>query len=736
MKRALRISPLFLALLLTPATTRLLADPAVDARSLATSVTIQRDEWGVPHIYGPTDASTAFGLAYAQAEDYFWQIEDTYLQALGRYAEVVGPSGLGSDVLIRMYEVPARSKADFEQLDPDLKAIGAAYTAGLNYFLEKHPQVKPRLIKHFEPWHVVAFDRFTLLSFMYSKSHAQKPVPAEYEERIAKTIGSNEWAIGPSKTKSKKAMLFINPHQPWYGYGQFYEAHVESGEGLHFSGSCFFGSPVLTMGHNEYLGWAHTVNEPDIADVYRETFDDPQHPLNYRYGDGYKTAVEWKDTILVAKRGGKPVEHHYTFRKTHHGPVVNKEDATHALTVKIARIFDAVRIRQALAMSKAKNFAEWKAGISMLNLPMFNTAYADADGTIFYVYNASIPIRDPRYDWVRPVDGSDPRTEWKGIHPFDDLPQMLNPTDGYVQNCNSTPFLTADDGNPAASDFPQYMVEDKYRDRRRSQISRKLLREAHDVTFESWQRLAFDTTLYWPMAELPRYKQALRRLETTHPQLAAEVKPYLEHLCNWDCRVTKDSTQATLCAEWYAELYGDRYPAEDLKPQYVEDVSKRFAALVGAAKKLKSLHGDWKVAWGKITRTQRQPNAGSIEEAALLFRDQKPSLPLVGAPGPLGVAFTLYFTPSIPLRKQRFGVVGGSFMGVYEFGPRVKAATVLQYGESGDPKSPHYFDQAKLYSETKFKTAWFYRDEVDSHTVTKYHPGEEGTGRQDTARKD
>jgi penicillin amidase len=586
MTRALRISPLFLALLLTPATTRLLADPAVDARSLATSVTIQRDEWGVPHIYGPTDASTAFGLAYAQAEDYFWQIEDTYLQALGRYAEVVGPSGLGSDVLIRMYELPARSKADFEQFDPDLKAIGAAYTAGLNYFLEKHPQVKPRLIKHFEPWHVVAFDRFTLLSFMYSKSHAQKPVPAEYEERIAKTIGSNEWAIGPSKTKSKKAMLFINPHQPWYGYGQFYEAHVESGEGLHFSGSCFFGSPVLTMGHNEYLGWAHTVNEPDIADVYRETFDDPQHPLNYRYGDGYKTAVEWKDTILVAKRGEKPVEHHYTFRKTHHGPVVNKEDATHALTVKIARIFDAVRIRQALAMSKAKNFAEWKAGISMLNLPMFNTAYADADGTIFYVYNASIPIRDPRYDWVRPVDGSDPRTEWKGIHPFDDLPQMLNPTDGYVQNCNSTPFLTADDGNPAASDFPQYMVEDKYRDRRRSQISRKLLREAHDVTFESWQRLAFDTTLYWPTVELPRYKQALTRLEKTHPELAAEVKPYLEHLCDWDCRVTKDSTQATLCAEWYAELYGDRYPAEDLKPQYVEDVSKRFEALVGAAKKV------------------------------------------------------------------------------------------------------------------------------------------------------
>jgi acyl-homoserine lactone acylase PvdQ len=176
MKRALRTSPILLALLLAWEATPLFADADADAKSLASSVTIHRDEWGVPHIYGPTDASTSFGLAYAQAEDYFWQIEDTYIQSLGRYAEVVGPSGLGSDVLMRLYEVPARSKADYDTLDPQLKAIGTAYAAGLNYFLEKHPQVKPRLIKHFEPWFVVAFDRFTMLSFMYSKSHAQKPV--------------------------------------------------------------------------------------------------------------------------------------------------------------------------------------------------------------------------------------------------------------------------------------------------------------------------------------------------------------------------------------------------------------------------------------------------------------------------------------------------------------------------------------------------------------------------------
>ncbi len=255
-------------------------------------------------------------------------------------------------------------------------------------------------------------------------------------------------------------------------------------------------------------------------------------------------------------------------------------------------------------------------------------------------------------------------------------------------------------------------------------ISLPLRRNAHDVTFEQWQHMAFDTTLYWPMVELPGYCRALEKLKKTDPKLAAEAEPYLKHLCDWDCRVTEHCTQALLCTDWYAEMYGDKYPAEDLKPQYVESIVERFRALVRCAQKLKSLHGDWKVEWGKVTRIQRQPNAPTYEAAAALFRDRQPSLPLVGAPGPLGIAFTLYYTPSIPARRQRFGVVGSSFMGVYEFGPKVKSATLLQYGESGDPKSPHYFDQARLYSQTKFKPAWYYRDEVDSHTVRKYHPGE------------
>ena len=481
------------------------------------------------------------------------------------------------------------------------------------------------------------------------------------------------------------------------------------------------------IGHNEYCGWGMTTNEPNVGSSWRETFDDPNEPLNYRYEKGYRKAVEWKDTVRV-KQGSRFETVECTFRKTHHGPIVKKLNEKEYVSAQIAKLFEAVLSRQGIQMIRSKNLTEFRQAMRMLELPLFNVVYADVHGDIFYVYNGIVPKRDPSFDWTKPVDGSDPRTEWQGIHPFDDLPQVINPVSGYVQNCNSTPYTTTDEAGPAIGDYPDYMVEDRHDDKRRAKMSRLLLRNAHDVTFEDWQNLSFDTTIYWALAELPRYRLELARLRETDAKLANRVEPYLAHFLDWDCKGTIDSTQATLCIAWYEELYGFGYPAETLKPQYVSNIAEQFNGLVTAAKKLQGTFGDWKVPYGQVNRLQRHADVADFY--MIPFSDKLPSLPSAGMPGPPGVVFTMYFTPTIylpPLKlmKNHYAVVGTSYMCMVEFGKRIKSKSLLQYGTSGNPKSPHFFDQAELLSKKQTKDNYLYWDDVTANAKRVYHPGQD-----------
>ncbi|MEX0679359.1 MAG: penicillin acylase family protein [Pirellulales bacterium] len=709
------------------------AESTLDPRALAGSVTIYRDAYGMPHIDGPTDVAVLFGFGYCQAEDYFWQLEDSYSMGLGRYAELYGKQFLAKDMRNRAFEIPTRSKEDYEKLDPQPRRAGAAFAAGINYYLDTHPETKPRLLARIEPWYLLAFARAATLELVGSHLHVSTAeIPNDYPPpklaaEVRAATGSNAWAIGPSKTRSGHAMLLINPHQPYYGFGQFYEAHLRSGEGWNFTGASFFGTPLPVIGHNESCGWGMTTNEPNVGSSWRETFDDPNEPLNYRYGTGYRKAVEWNDTIRV-KEGSRFKTVECKFRKTHHGPIVKKLNDKECVSAQIAKLYDAVLSRQSIRMIRSKNVREFREAMSMLELPLFNVVYADVHGDIYYVYNGMIPKRDPSFDWTKTVDGSDPRTEWQGIHPLEDLPQVLNPASGYVQNCNSTPFTTTDGSGPAIGDYPDYMVEDRYDDKRRAKMSRLLLREAHDVTFEDWQKLSFDTTIYWALAELPRYRLELERLRETDAKLAAQVEPYLAHLVDWDYKGTIDSTQATLCIAWYEELYGFGYPAETLKPQYVSNVAERLGALVTAARKLQTTFGDWKVAYGQVNRLQRHADVSDFYK--IPFSDKLPSLPSAGLPGPPGVVFTMYFTPSIylppfKLMKNHYAVVGTSYLCMVEFGERIKSKSLLQYGTSGNPKSPHFFDQAELLSKKQTKDNYIYWDDVLANAKRVYHPGEE-----------
>jgi acyl-homoserine lactone acylase PvdQ len=789
MKRALSTS-LILVLGCVIGSVRAVADETAKAAdspaSDSNSVTIRRDEWGVAHVHGKTHADALFGMGYVQAEDYFWQLEDTCLRSLGRYAEVAGPAALSSDILNRSFEIGRRSQEDFLKLSTEQQMMAAAYAAGINRFLATHPETKPRRLTHFEPWHALAMDRHMILDFIYRQAHVKKPngrgpheiarlgPPAApigatfnvsptsesgtfftnpkrqqghasttslalrvrvngdrgefswdfpppqlsgFAADVQAAIGSNAWAIAGSKTASGSAMLFINPHQPWYGMGQFYEAHLSSDEGLNFSGASFFGNPFPTIGHNDYLGWTYTVNEPDMADAWRITFDDPARPLFYRFDGAYREATQWTETLQV-KQDGILADRQITFRKTHHGPITVQENETTFLAVQVAGLFDLNRATQAWDMVLARNYADWRAAISHCAIPMFNVVYADRDGNIFYAYNGTIPIRDPAFQWTRPVDGSDPRTDWKGFHKFDELPQVFNPNSGYVQSCNSSPYTTTDSkiDNPQRDKFPSYMLEDADFDSRRSKMSRLLLGKATGLTFDQLQDLAYDTTLYWPLTEIPNLQQDFVRLQLTNPELAAEVAPYFSHLQAWDYKTSLDSTQTTLCVAWYEELYGFGYPAETLKAEYGTDRATWFAALNKAAKKIKGLYGDWKHPWGKVHQLQRIPDQPDVQHAGIRLNGTDRRLPIAGTPGPLGIIYTIYSTPEIPIvRPERYAVVGASYMSVVEFADSVRSQSVMPFGVSGRRNSPHFFDQAALYATRKFKPAWFSQEEVAGH---------------------
>jgi acyl-homoserine-lactone acylase len=707
-----------------------------DLEKIAKSVTIYRDTWGVPHIYGPTDYSVMFGFVYTQAEDNFWQIEDSYIQALGRASEVYGQKSLAADITNRALEIGSTSQADYAKLSGSMKEICQATADGLNYFLEKNPQVKPRLITRFEPWHLLAFGRFAQYQLFIYKRNGLKdaetlaaipevkangttgylhiPTNDRVEAGMGDdVIGSNMWALSPSKSASGHAMLFINPHQPFFGPGQWIEGHLHSDSGWNLSGATFPGSPFPSLGHNEYLGWSHTVNEPDITDLWEEKFDDPKNPLNYKYGNGYRTATAWTDTIKIKTDKGVETKS-FTFRKTHHGPIVAIRDGK-PLAIRMAKFEDYSVLEQRYQMGKARNFKEFKAAMSRLAMPMFNTMYADRDGNIWYLYNGAVPKRDTKYDWTKPVDGSDPGTEWKGYHSIKELPQVFNPAAGWTQNCNATPFLATAEGskdNPALQGFPGYMISEK--DNGRSRISRRVLSERAKFTFDDLAKAAFDTRCIEAETLIPKVAAEWEKLKASDPAKAEKTAEAIQLLKAWNGVSSFDSEAMPLFALWsYTRSL------QQAQSMVKDNPYPELAILEYSMGEIAKAWGTWKVKWGEFARIERVHTSGELEP----FSDEKYSLPVAGGPGTAGIVFNFYPTPAKG-QKRRYGVAGHSYVSVVEFGQQPRALSLLQFGQTADPNSKHYFDQAELYSKMQFKPGWFTLEEIKANLESSYHPGE------------
>lgn len=734
MKLAFTVASILICLITT---SRAADDLPFDPAALAREVIIHRDKFGVPHIVGPTDESVIFGYGYAQAEDFFWQVEDSYILALGRYSEIMGPKGLNSDLLNRSFEIVATSQRGFAALDALSQRLYTAFVEGINYYLATHPEVRPRLIKRFEPWHVLAHYRHIALEMSFRFTGLGDDYLPRRNPQIYAATGSNGWVLSGKRSHSGSPLLLANPHMPWFGFMQMLEAHLicegkPNGEAWNFTGAGFYGSPVLALGHNDRLGWTLVTNQPDIADVWRVRFDNPDDPLAYRHGDTAKQAVEWQDSIRIRKMRGFE-DRPFTFRKTHHGPVIALESDADGqktmLAAQIAGLFEAVPLRQSLQMIKARNLADFRSAITNMQILYMNVLYGDCDGNTWFVYTGRVPRRNPNFDWTKPVDGNDQATEWLGIHGLDELPQVLNPAAGFLQNCNSTPFAVTDGENPSRESFPPYMVGDAERQTRRALRSLEMLRGMSNVSFEDWQTSAFDGEVYWARHELPQYAHALEELNNVDPELAAKVRPFLEHLLAWDARIIPESTAATLCHAWYEQLYGLRYPGEELRERYRGKPAEQLTALVRAADRLQHMHGSWQVPYADVYRSQRVGFLADLTDAR--FHDNELSLPSLGGHGPMGVVFTQYYTPSLEIpwlisQHKRYGIVGTSYMAAWEFKPEgVRGASIIPFGTSGDPTSPHFFDQAELLSTRRMKPELFTKQEVLAGAERSYHPGEE-----------
>ncbi|MCP4219824.1 MAG: hypothetical protein GY765_34650, partial [bacterium] len=645
-------------------------------------------------------------------------IEEFYLEALGKKAEVHGVKDLAYDILHCAMEIKTHAKAEYKRLSPKMRAICNAYADGLNYYLALHPEVKPRLIKRFEPWHALAGElaMWSLYGYQWhgitDTEILAYALPADVLESLspkkatAPPAGNcNQWAVGPTKSASGNAMLLIDLHVP---LDTAHEAHLHSDEGLNFYGYTLYGHSMFPdFGFNSHLGWTYTNNYTDWTDVYEVTFDLPHKPLAYRYDNGHREATQWRESVKVKTAAGiRSLE--ITFHKTHHGPILAQRKGKH-LAMKVGKIKEGGVSAQIYAMALSANLEQFQAALDLNALVNQNIAYADDKGNIYYVYNGLIPKRAPGFDWRQPVDGSTKKTEWSTFHSLAERPQLLNPASGYIQNCNSSPFTTTDKPNLKASDFPTYMVGPGDIDNYRSKMSRRLLQGDKKFTFPQWCLLSFDTTILGAEDYIREIKEDWNKLRLADKERAEGLKEVIGALENWDRRSTLDSVPTTLFSIWYAELPSE---AEVEKEKWCV-----VRVLEDAVKTLEKNFGTWRVPWGQINRLQRRDLRVNQP-----FSDKRKSLPVVGAVGWPGTMFH-FFSEAQPGQKRRYGTYARGCTAVVEFAPTLRAKSIIPYGQSMDPASPHYFDQAPYYASGRMKPVFFTLKEIKANLEAAYVPG-------------
>ncbi len=666
---------------------------------IATSVTIYRDAWGVPHIIGPTDASVVFGATYARAEDEFHYMEQAIIKLLGQTAAIAGPDWRDWDIFMRKLRIEQYSRQEYAVAAPEIRRLCDAFADGMNYFLATHPDVQPQRIAHFEPWHaLVGYHLFHVSGI--GAATLEQVGQAGVLDTFTAYLASSMWAIAGEKTASGYPMLFTNPHIP---LDAPYEYSMHSDEGLNVSGQAAYGIGVLPIsGHNAHAGWSITANEPDINDVYKERVSADKS--TYRRAGEDRPVTTWVEYIDVLTDAGLQSET-VTLQATDYGPMFSSP--THGpVSLRIAKIAHGGILEQFYGMAKATDLQTFKRAIAPMNLTYNNIAYAGNDGHIYYVYGGAIARRSTAFDWTQPVEGTDAATDWQGYHTLAELPQVLDPPSGYIQNSNSSPYTVSSEQTEADSPYPAYFFRlGDEPDTAIARRSRELLATQTALTLNQLERLAFDS--YWPFAlrNIETLKAEFDTFAAEDPDLAAQLAEPMELLGAWDGHVRVDSIAASI---YMGYLFSE---SSDEEPRNLRRLENGLRMLQGA-------FGRWRIAYGDFNRLQRlEPLA---TEAA---RVDAPSLPTAGLPFWTGAIFTFNTEPSVATGLQ-YGHHGHSFVSVTEFTEKVSSRSIMAFGQSRAKNSPHYFDQAPLYARGEFKPAWFDRDEVRQNAVRAYHPGQ------------
>ena len=702
-----------LALMLAVSTgTAALAAPVAPDR-----ITIARDEWGIAHVHGHTDADAVYGMIYAQAEDDFPRIERNYLVNLGRLAEAEGEGALWQDLRQRLFIDPAHLQQLFRASPPRMQALMRAWAAGLNTYLADHPAVHPKVLTHFEPWMALAFTEGSIGGDIERVPPTQ--LQAFYEHRtLAMTAmergliwrepsGSNGMAIAPSHTANGHALLLINPHTSFFFRS---ELQMTSDEGLNAYGAVTWGQFFIYQGFNAHAGWMHTSSGVDNVDEFAETVvDRPDGTKAYRYGSEMRPLERKPIRLSYRKADGTLAQRTFVTWASHHGPIVREEGGKWIAFALMNKPVEA--LQQSFLRTRTTNLAEFLKVAEFRANSSNNTLFADDSGEIAYLHPQFVPIRDTRFDYTKPVDGSDPATDWKGLHALADLPSVLRPANGWAYNSNDAPWHAAGADSPAKDKYPRYM--DQVGDNPRGPHAWRVLRAEPAFTLDKLIGAAYDS---W----LPAFDHLLPPLFA-----AAEADPgsadrqaAIALLKGWDHRWAMDSVATTLAVNWGEALWarrGDNPDPED-DSQSVWDwmerhasPAQRLAALDTAMARLKADFGDWRVPWGDMNRYQR--NDGAIEQ---VFDDARPSTPIPFASARWG-SLASFGARRYPGTKRFYGTSGNSFVAVVEFGPQVTARAVSIGGESGNPASPHFADQVDRYAKGNLRPVHFSPADVSAH---------------------